>query len=143
MSNFSIDTISAFMAIGKRWTLDVKFHSFGRSTVAIQIDELSFDEFMDQWEKALPDLVRSVNAFFGETLVATAYPDEGYDVAPSGTARNLAGKDYLALANLLDALDHELNVRAETFAAIAEFVNSCHTKDVEIIEKFGDQASDE
>ena len=131
MANFSTNAISGFMAVGRRYTLDIKLHSISHETVLVQIDTSSFDDFIHAWEESRVDIIYCVNAFFGMVFTIGAGPNgcpvHLYDTDFKDVP--VLGKDFEAMINLRYALDtnsHEF--ATETFAAIAAFVRSVNSQ---------------
>lgn len=127
MQNFSSDCFSAFLAVGRRYSVDIKLHGMGISTTLVQIDELSYDNFIDGWEKAKADLIRTVNAFFNIHMTDS----HNMNVLAVKTETNMLARDRRALELLSYAIStrqHETSF--ETLQSIAEFVNSVNQDSV-------------
>jgi hypothetical protein len=120
MRNFSSDSISAFMAIGRRYSVDIKLHGMGTSVVLIQIDVPSYDEFIDGWKAANADFIRTVNAFFDIHLTNS----HSMNTLAVKTEEGMIARDRKALemsSYAINTRNHESSF--ETLQCIAEFVN--------------------
>lgn len=129
MSDFNVHSISGFLAVGKRYSVDIKLHGMGISTVLAQIDEPSLEGFITQWTSAQADIVRCVNAFFGSTLQARIPSANGHPVTVSIDDR--LQTDYMLSEDrhALYMLNYAMNIEThesmfETLGAIAQFVRT-------------------
>jgi hypothetical protein len=108
------------MAIGRRYSVDIKLHGIGTSTTLIQIDVPSYDEFIDGWKAANADFIRTVNAFFDIHLTNS----HNMNTLAVKTEEGMIARDRTALEMLSYAINtrnHESSF--ETLQSIAEFVN--------------------
>lgn len=131
MQHRLVTAISAFMAVGRRYTVDIKLHSMGSEQILVQIDESSKDDFIKQWRAAAYAVIPTVASFFNMStqsrIKASACGTPANEVVTLSLVEECALSHldrhaYNMMKYATEVHLHEYD--CETFAAIAELVRA-------------------